>query len=67
MEQIASTTKAAGKRWVMQIFSHEHAKQVLEVGGRFLRHGCDLLIVKAGLEEIQYEFGRLGITFDRRV
>jgi 4-hydroxy-2-oxoheptanedioate aldolase len=51
----------------MPIFSTEHAKQVLEMGGRFLCHGCDLLMVKAGLEEIQRKFEVLGVTFERRV
>jgi len=67
MEQIASAATKAGKHWGMPIFSPEHAQQVLELGGRFLCHGCDLLMVKAGLEDIQQKFAPLGITFDRRV
>ena len=67
MEQIANAARKAGKHWGMPIFSPEHAQQVLELGGRFLCHGCDLLMVKAGLEDIQQKFAPLGITFDRRV
>ncbi len=67
MQQIASAARKAGKHWGMPIFSAEHARQVLELGGRFLCHGCDLLMIKAGLEEIQHQFSPLGITFDRRV
>jgi 4-hydroxy-2-oxoheptanedioate aldolase len=65
--QVAAAAKRAGKHWGMPIFSVEHAKQVMEMGGRFLCHGCDLLMVKAGLEEIQRKFAPLGVTFDRRV
>jgi 4-hydroxy-2-oxoheptanedioate aldolase len=67
MEQVASAAKKAGKHWGMPIFSTEHAQQVLELGGRFLCHGCDLLMVKAGLEAMQRQFEPLGVTFERRV
>ena len=53
MQRIASAAKKAGKHWGMPIFSTEHAQQVIEMGGRFLCHGCDLLMVKTGLEEMQ--------------
>lgn len=67
MKQIAAAAKKAGKHWGMPIFSVEHAKEVLELGGRFLCHGADLLMVKNGLEEISKKFAPLGVTFDRRV
>lgn len=66
MKRVASAAKKAGKHWGMPIFSVEHARQVMELGGRFLCHGCDLLMVKAGLEEIQRKFEPLGVTFERR-
>jgi hypothetical protein len=37
------------------------------MGARFLTHGADILMVKAGLEHIQMQFGQLGITFDNRL
>ena len=67
MKQVAAAAKKAGKHWGMPIFSVEHAKEVLELGGRFLCHGADLLMVKNGLEEIAKKFAPLGVTFDRRV
>lgn len=67
MKRVSTAARKASKHWGMPIFSTEHARQVMEMGGRFLCHGCDLLMVKAGLEEIQRKFEPLGITFERRV
>ena len=64
---VASAAKKAGKHWGMPIFNTEHAQQVLQLGGRFLCHGCDLLMVKAGLEAMQRQFEPLGVTFERRI
>ena len=65
MSTKSKAAKKAGKHWGMPIFSTDHARQVMEMGGRFLCHGCDLLMVKAGLEEIQKKFEPLGVTFER--
>jgi 4-hydroxy-2-oxoheptanedioate aldolase len=67
MKTVAAAAKKAGKHWGMPIFSMDHAKEVMEMGGRFLCHGADLLMVKNGLEEIARKFAPLGVTFDRRV
>jgi 4-hydroxy-2-oxoheptanedioate aldolase len=67
MQTVAAAAKKAGKHWGMPIFSMDHAKEVMELGGRFLCHGADLLMVKNGLEEIARKFAPLGVTFDRRV
>lgn len=65
MRRISAAAKKAGKHWGMPIFSTEHAQEVLELGGRFLCHGCDLLMVKNGLEAMQRQFAPLGVTFER--
>jgi 4-hydroxy-2-oxoheptanedioate aldolase len=65
MKRVAGAAKKAGKHWGMPIFSTDHAKQVMEMDGRFLCHGCDLLMVKAGLEEMQKRFEPLGVTFEK--
>lgn len=67
MHTVAAAAKKAGKHWGMPIFSMDHAKEVMELGGRFLCHGADLLMVKNGLEEIARKFAPLGVTFDRRI
>ena len=64
MQRIAAAARQAGKHWGMPIFSIEHARQVLDLGGRFLCHGCDLMMVKAGLEDIQRRFEPLGVSFE---
>ena len=66
MRKVSAAAKKAGKDWGMPIFSTEHAKEVMELGGRFLCHGCDLLMVKNGLEEMQRKFAPLGVTFEKR-
>lgn len=66
MRKIAAATKKAGKHWGMPIFSIDHAKKVLELGGRFLCHSADIIMVKTALEDMQRKFEPLGITFERR-
>jgi 4-hydroxy-2-oxoheptanedioate aldolase len=66
MHKIAHATKIAGKHWGMPIFSIEHAKKVLDLGGRFLCHGADIIMVKTALEEMKRKFEPLGVTFERR-
>ena len=41
----------------------ERTRQLLDLGARFLCHGCDLIMVKNGLEEIQRKFASLGFQF----
>jgi 4-hydroxy-2-oxoheptanedioate aldolase len=41
----------------------ERAKELMALGARFLCHGADLIMVKTGLEQIQRNFGPLGLTF----
>jgi 4-hydroxy-2-oxoheptanedioate aldolase len=67
MRAVARAAKNAGKHWGMPCGTVERAQQVLELGGRFIAHGCDLIWVKNGLEEAQRRFAQLGFTFDRRL
>lgn len=67
MRAVAQAAKNAGKHWGMPCGTVERAKQVMDLGGRFIAHGCDLIWVKSGLEEAQRRFAALGFTFDRRV
>ena len=61
---VAAAAKAAGKHWGMPVGSPERAKQLLDLGARFLAYGADLLWVKQGLEETRKLFTPLGFTFD---
>jgi 4-hydroxy-2-oxoheptanedioate aldolase len=64
---IADGAKRAGKHWGMPAWTPEFAKQLVDMGARFLAHGADILMVKNGLEEIQRRFRPLGFAFDSRL
>ena len=66
-KRVAKAAKAAGIHWGMPSGTPEHTCQVLELGGRFICHGADIIMVKRGLEEIQKTYGPLGFTFDNRI
>lgn len=66
MRKVSVAVKKHGKNWGMPIFNTDHAKEVLDLGGRFLCHSADILILKNGLEAIQKNFSPLGVTFERR-
>ncbi|MCL6504152.1 MAG: aldolase [Pirellulales bacterium] len=61
--QVAAAARQAGKHWGMPAASREQARQLLEQGARFICHGCDLLMVKEGMQRIQQEFRPLGFRF----
>jgi 4-hydroxy-2-oxoheptanedioate aldolase len=67
MKTIARAAKSAGKHWGTLGLSVERTQIIMELGGRFICYGCDLIWVKQCLEETQGRFGPLGFTFDRRV
>ncbi len=65
-ERVAAAARAAGKHWGLPVGSIEQAQKMLDMGARFLAHGCDLIFVKQGLERVQAEFGPLGFRFNNR-
>lgn len=67
LERIARAAKNAGKHWGLPAGSVERARQAMEMGARFICHGCDIIFVKQGLERIQQDFAQLGATFDNRL
>jgi 4-hydroxy-2-oxoheptanedioate aldolase len=66
-KRVARAAKAAGIHWGTTSGSPEHTSQLLELGGKFICHGADILMVKRGLEEIQQKYGALGFTFENRI
>lgn len=64
---IAAAAQKGGKHWGMPVPSVERARQLMEMGARFLCHGADILMVKNGLEEMQRNFAPLGFTFHNRL
>lgn len=64
--KVAAACKKHGKHWGMPIFNIEHAQEVLSLGGRFLCHSADILILKNAFEDIQRKFEPLGVTCERK-
>jgi 4-hydroxy-2-oxoheptanedioate aldolase len=67
IRKIADAARRTGKHWGMPCFGPEHARQLLDLGARFLCHGCDLIFVKEGLERIQQQFKPLGFAFQNQI
>ncbi len=63
VQRVAAAAKKAGIHWGMPCFSPEHGRRLLSMGARFLAHGADIVLLKAGLERIRTEFAGLGFTF----
>jgi len=67
MEKVSAAAAKAGKAWGMPSWSVEMTQKLMGMGATFLAHGCDLVMVKVGMEETQRKFGPLGFTFDNRL
>ena len=66
-QQVAEAAKSAGKWWGTVSGGPEHTQKLLDLGATFICHGCDLIMVKQGMELIQERYGPLGFTFDNRL
>jgi 4-hydroxy-2-oxoheptanedioate aldolase len=67
IKQVAAAAKSAGKHWGMPSGSLEQIQQLLDMGARFICHGCDIVMVKQGLEQAQRNLAPLGFTFNNRL
>lgn len=65
--RVAEAAKNAGKWWGTVSGSPEHTQTLFDLGAKFICHGCDLVMVKQGMEQIQQRDARLGFTFDNRL
>ena len=64
IERIARAAKNTGKHWAATCGSVEVARRMIEMGARLVFHGCDIVFVKNGLDQLQATFGKeLGIRF----
>ena len=66
-QRLADATAKAGKWWGTVSGSPEHSRQLLDLGAKFVCHGCDLILVKQGMERIQERYAGLGFSFDNRL
>jgi 4-hydroxy-2-oxoheptanedioate aldolase len=66
VEKVARAAKNTGKHWAATCGSVEVARTMIEMGARLVFHGCDLVFVKNGLDQLQADFGKeLGLRFGR--
>jgi len=65
--RVAEAAKSAGKWWGTVSGSPEHTQMLMDLGATFICHGCDLIMVKRGMEQIQASFAPLGFRFDNRL
>ena len=64
IEAVARAAKNTGKNWAATCASVEQAAHCVELGARLIFHGCDLIFVKSGLDQVRQTFSeRLGIRF----
>ena len=67
IEQIARAAKNTGKHWAATCGSVEQAARYVELGARLIFHGCDIVFVKNGLEQVRQTFAsQLNIRFGGR-
>jgi 4-hydroxy-2-oxoheptanedioate aldolase len=65
--RVAEAAARSGKWWGTVSGSPDHTQRLMDLGARFICHGCDLIMVKQGMEQIQKNYGKLGFTFDNRL
>lgn len=64
LETIKDAADKAGKWWGTTCATAERARQIMDMGGKLIFSGADLILVKNGLAQFQKDFAPLGITFD---
>lgn len=53
IERVATAARKAGKSWAATCGSLQIASQYIEMGARLLFHGCDIVYVKQGLDQLK--------------
>ena len=66
-DQVAQAAAAAGKHWGTVTGSPEHSRMLMDKGAKLLFHGCDLIMVRNGMEAIQKNYAPLGFSFDNQL
>ena len=66
VEKVAEAAQNTGKHWAATCGSVEVARTMIKMGARLIFHGCDIVFVKHGLDQLQANFRtELGLRFDR--
>jgi 4-hydroxy-2-oxoheptanedioate aldolase len=64
---VAAAAKSAGKWWGTVSGNPEHTEMLFKMNAKFICHGCDLIMVKQGMEQIQQRYASLGFTFENQL
>lgn len=67
IRKVADAAKQAGKHWGTTSPSAERTRQLLDQGARFICQGCDLVLVKQGLEQLRRDAQAMGFKFDAKM
>jgi 4-hydroxy-2-oxoheptanedioate aldolase len=67
IRRIDAAAKAAGKHWGTVSGSTERTKQLMDLGARFICQGCDIVMIKNAMEQMQKQLGPLGFKFEDRL
>jgi len=65
--KLAAAANKTGKWWGTVSGTPEHTQMLFGLGAKFICHGCDLIMVKQGMEQIQARYAPLGFTFENRL
>lgn len=65
--RVAEAAASAGKWWGTVSGNPQHTQMLLDLGAKFICHGCDLIMVKQGMEQIQSLYTPLGFSFENRL
>jgi 4-hydroxy-2-oxoheptanedioate aldolase len=67
IRQIAKAAQRSGKHWGSPCRSPDHARELMELGARFICYNSDFQIVKDGFDAIRKSFQSLGFAFQHRL
>jgi len=65
-QKIAEAARRAGKHWGCPAGTIEQTQELMEMGARVMFYQADILMIKAGLEQVQRDMSPLGFTFDNQ-
>lgn len=64
LTRIGAAAAAAGKHWGCPGVDADRARVLIDRGARILFSGSDMLMIKAGFEQLRCDFASLGFAFD---
>jgi 4-hydroxy-2-oxoheptanedioate aldolase len=67
IREIAAAAKQAGKHWGMPCNTPQEARQLVDLGARFLYSGTDIFMLKNAFADMQRSFASVGFTFENRL